>query len=176
MAALDFTVHGLPRPQGSACWRPTPGGKVAIIPSRASTLWRERVAAAAEVAMGGQALLEGAVRVEVDFRLPRPGCHYGTGRNASTVRAGAPAWPAGRPDVDKLVRAVLDGLTSTVLVDDALVVELVARKVWVGRGQEGATIRVEELGELERTSGVEEAEAGYLFDLDEGVSVSEEAS
>ena len=62
-----------------------------------------------------------------------------TGRNAGLLKDNAPASPAtrGSGDVDKLARAVLDALTDAgVWKDDSQVVDLRARKAWVG--DEGA--------------------------------------
>lgn len=146
-AVIWFQVDGRPRPQGSACWRPTRNGKVARIPDRASEHWRERVAAAAERAMAEQQLepLAGPVTVSIGFRIPRPACHYGTGRNAGRLKAGAPQHPIGPPDLDKLERAILDGLTSTALRDDSQVVELRACKVFAPPELGGVDVRVEEV-------------------------------
>ncbi len=41
-------------------------------------------------------------------------------------------WPTTRPDLDKLVRAVLDACTANVFLDDSQVVRLECGKVWAG--------------------------------------------
>ena len=84
--------------------------------------------------------------VAVTFVLRRPAGHFRTGiTTAGTLRPAAPRFPGGRPDVDKLARAVLDGLVSGgVMADDAQVVVLVARKVYASNGEApGALIEVE---------------------------------
>lgn len=53
----------------------------------------------------------GPVEVLVVAWLPRPRSHYGTGRDVGRLRPSAPAFPTTTPDVDKLARVVLDGLT-----------------------------------------------------------------
>jgi len=88
------------------------------------TPWRSSVAAAAALAMDEREALIGPVRLELAFRVQRPHGHYGTGRNADKLRPSAPAVPITNPDLDKLVRAVLDALTGIVYRDDAQVVEL----------------------------------------------------
>jgi len=142
---IAFEVRGTPRPQGSYTWRPTASGKGQVIPPRASLLWRERVAAAAELAMGDHPLLDGPVRAELVFSMPRSRGHFGTGRNAGKLKPSAPALPSRTPDIDKLSRSVLDALTSTVLVDDARVVELVACKVYSDPASAGVSVTVEEV-------------------------------
>ncbi len=86
------------------------------------------------------------VAVAMVFLLARPKGHYGTGRNADTVRPSAPACPAGKPDLSKLVRAVEDALTVARLWrDDSQVVALNVAKVWAGGGQPpGVLIEIEE--------------------------------
>jgi Holliday junction resolvase RusA-like endonuclease len=82
--------------------------------------------------------------VAVRFRLPRPAGHYRTGANAHLLRETAPAWPSGRPDVDKLLRSTLDALGEAGLWrDDCQVVQAVAVKVWCDRLEPaGANIEV----------------------------------
>jgi len=78
-----------------------------------------------------------AVGVELTATLPRPAAHYGTGANSLTLRRRAPTLPVRRQtgDVDKLARLVLDALQNAgVLVDDAQVVELTARKAYPSDG------------------------------------------
>jgi crossover junction endodeoxyribonuclease RusA len=77
--------------------------------------------------------LEGAVKVSIVFRMPEP-------------KSNKRRWPHVRPDVDKLARAVLDGLTGAAFADDCQVVDLRASKVY---GQPGADIVIEGLGDAE---------------------------
>ncbi len=58
------------------------------------------------------------------FRVARP----------KTTKLAAP-----RLDLDKLARALLDGMTGVVYVDDKQVVRLVAAKEW---GEDGASVTV----------------------------------
>lgn len=121
-------VPGVPAPQGS---KRHVGHGVMIESSKAAGPWRERIALAAAVAMDGAAPLDGPIELRVRFLLPRPRGHYGSGRNAQRVRPSAPARPSTRPDVDKLLRAVLDALTAVVFRDDSQVCTLEARKEYV---------------------------------------------
>ena len=68
----------------------------------------------------------GTVGVSIAFTFVRPASHY----NAKGVlRAGAANHP-GKPDIDKLCRAVLDSLTGIIYADDSQVVSLVATKAY----------------------------------------------
>jgi Holliday junction resolvase RusA-like endonuclease len=73
-------------------------------------------------------LWRGPVHLRIAFGLPRPKGHFGTGRNAGTVKPSAPPFPAVKPDVDKLSRAVMDALRGVVYADDAQVVAKVVSK------------------------------------------------
>lgn len=115
---------------------------------KALTPYRNTVAEAAARIVAGRALLEGPVRVNLEFRIGRPRAHFRTGRAAlglSLLRPGAPeAWDCtGGADLDKLARAVLDALTGVAYVDDRQVADLRARRVWAVRG--GVSIAVSEL-------------------------------
>jgi Holliday junction resolvase RusA-like endonuclease len=66
----------------------------------------------------------------MEFHFLRPRSHYRTGRNAALLRGDAPAYPAGRPDLTKLVRAAEDALKGVVWADDGQVVGQGNRKVY----------------------------------------------
>jgi Holliday junction resolvase RusA-like endonuclease len=67
--------------------------------------------------------LSGPVGIRVDFIMPRPKGHSGTGKNADRLKPSAPKYPAHMPDLDKLLRAIFDALTDArVWLDDGQVV------------------------------------------------------
>jgi len=109
---IEFFVPGVPRPQGS---KDHVGGGRMVESSKGLTEWRWRVGLAANQARHGAPLHTGAVRATLVFVMPRPKT---LDRNAPTPPMTTP------PDVDKLVRGVLDALTGTLIVDDALVTSL----------------------------------------------------
>ena len=74
-----------------------------------------------------------AISCSVTFTFHRPLSHYGTGKNSELVKASSPRYPAKPPDLDKLVRAIWDSLTSVVWVDDGQVVANTIRKQYVHR-------------------------------------------
>lgn len=71
-----------------------------------------------------------AVSVKLEFHMPRPKSHYGTGKYATRLRKSAPSEYScvAKPDLDKLVRAVLDCGTGILWVDDAQVVSISCSK------------------------------------------------
>jgi Holliday junction resolvase RusA-like endonuclease len=142
---IRFKVTGRPAPQGSK--RHIGHGRM-IEQSKAVGPWREAVRAETQRQIYERLAEwpdELAVSASLTFWLPRPQSHYRTGRNAHLLRESAPARPAGRPDVDKLARAVLDGLTAGgAFADDSQVVDLAVSKQWCGPGESpGVWIEIE---------------------------------
>jgi Holliday junction resolvase RusA-like endonuclease len=82
------------------------------------------------------------------FVFPRPKSHYGTGRNAGTLKPGAPLYHASRPDRDKLERAINDALKiAGIFKDDSQNAAGGSKKIYGARP--GCRITVESLeGEL----------------------------
>jgi crossover junction endodeoxyribonuclease RusA len=138
MSAVTFVVAGLPAPQGSKDYVGHRGGKAKLVESsKALAPWRQAIAIRSHNAMVRQHLrpFTGAVRVRIEFVMPRP------------QRCPLPTPPATkRPDLDKLARGVLDGITSTVIADDSLVIDLHGVKRTAEPGEPtGAVITVTEI-------------------------------
>lgn len=142
MTALTIVVHGTPAPQGS---KRHLGKGVMVESSKRVKPWRQDVKYAALKACGDEyETLIGAVALTVMFYMPRPKGHYRTGRYAGELRAGAPDYPAGKPDLDKLVRSTMDAIGEAgVWRDDAQVVTVLCEKHYAGPGPVGARINVE---------------------------------
>lgn len=107
---IHFRVDGQPIPQGSM--------KVInghIIHSQGSALAAWRSAIALQARQAGATPVEGAIQIDMTFTTIRP----------RTVTRAHPTVP---PDLDKLVRAVLDGLTAIAYRDDSQVTAFTARK------------------------------------------------
>lgn len=121
---LTVVARGLPGPQGSKTHK---GGGRMVESSAKVRPWRDVVAwtaVAARNKVRGWQPLTGPVALSAVFTLPRPRSHFGTGRNAARVRPSAPARPDVTPDLDKILRATKDALTTArVWRDDAVVVD-----------------------------------------------------
>jgi len=117
--ALSFTVWGIAQPKGSTrAFVPKGWTRAVVTAANPKTKgWQELVAEAALGAMPSPTLIDGPVSLSVSFYLPRP-----KSIKARTVPH------VTKPDLDKLVRAVKDGLTRIVWRDDAQVVEVKAWK------------------------------------------------
>ena len=120
MHRIQFTVYGRPVPQGSMIASYNTKDKVARVhhvQGAALAQWRASIRLAAIEA--GAQVLEGAVQIVVVFGMVRP------------IRKAQ--YPTVAPDLDKLVRALLDALTNVCYNDDAQVVSLYAGKVYSTR-------------------------------------------
>jgi len=120
MSVLAFTVYGVPIPKGSTkAFIPKGWTRPIITNDNAKTKpWQEAVTSAALEARAGERPIEDPVVLALRFFLPRP---------MSAPRRVLE--PAKKPDLDKLVRAVKDGLTrGGVYRDDAQVIRLEASK------------------------------------------------
>lgn len=157
MTAIEFTVLGTPAPQGSKKgFYNKHLRRVQLVDDNKRPLadWRGDVVRAAIEALPGIAdasaqpgyrpLFDGPVFVDVEFRFDRPKGHWRTGKNAHLLRDSAPLFPAGKPDLDKVLRATFDAITTAgVWKDDAQAVYVTARKVYADARRPGATIRLE---------------------------------
>lgn len=136
---LSFFVAGNPVPKGS--FRAfNNGGRPVITNNNPRTKdWEMRIAHEAQVAISATMLneiIDSAVRVSMDFYMERPkSLKKSVEHNIK------------RPDLDKLVRAALDGITGVLINDDSQVVELRATKNYAGDKEKrpGAWITIETL-------------------------------
>lgn len=121
---VEFFVAGTPAPQGSK--RHVGGGRL-IEMSKKVKPWRAQIAAAAT---RQDATFDAPVTVTAVFLLKRP-------QRPKWERHGT------RPDVDKLARALLDGLTGPLLTDDSIVTELnVSKRYALPHEETGVHINV----------------------------------
>lgn len=131
---VAFEILGLPAPQGSKSRMPN-GAMVegSSATGRAALRdWRTAVATTAlSVATGLDGPLDGPLVVHVRFRFPMPASR------PRRVRDRGVGWKSTKPDLDKLQRALGDGLAAGGLIaEDARIAEWHATKVevigWTG--------------------------------------------
>lgn len=143
---LAFNVNGTPAPQGSKKGFATKKGgqytgTVAMSESSKKVKpWRAAVADAARTAIENVITFDdwtpyaGPVRVTVRIRIQRPKSHYRTGRYSHLLKDDAPDFVITTPDTDKVCRSTFDALTEAgVIVDDRIIAELAASKVYCDR-------------------------------------------
>jgi Holliday junction resolvase RusA-like endonuclease len=141
---IEFVVRGIPEPKGST-QSFSPKGTSKVITTSANPKlkgWASLVIDAAAEAFEGRAPLDCPILVAVTFTFARKASHFGTGRNAGQLLSSAPRYPSTKPDLDKLIRGVLDGITQAgCWRDDARVVEIRACKEYGDKP--GARVRIE---------------------------------
>lgn len=124
---VTFRVDGKPAAQGSlTSFRHRSTGAVVTPQKPAVIEYRERVAWQARHA--AIPLLEGPVTVEATFAFARPRSHYNRGFTA--VKPGSPLAHIQAPDVDKLLRSLLDALAGIAYHNDSQVDAVHGRKTW----------------------------------------------
>ena len=134
MDEIVFYAAGFPAPQGS---KTHVGGGRLIESSRLVGPWRDTVRTAAIRAVDGQPPRTGPLEAWLRFIMPRPKSHLRKGRAQTDgwqLLPFAPREHTSKPDVDKLVRAVLDALTGVAWCDDAQVVAVHGEKGYAYRG------------------------------------------
>ena len=141
---VAFNVNGIrPTPQGSK--RHVGNGRMIEQAGAALKAYR-RAIVLASAPHRPQTPLCGPVHVRLVIQMPRPGSHFGSGKNAGALKPSAPQWidayPLKRGDVDKLERATLDALTtSRIYHDDSQVTDLHTSLLFAPPGG-GYTVRV----------------------------------
>jgi len=113
----EWRIEGYPVPKGSLKPIRTKTGRIILVPDNQAELkvWTNTIH---QQLVSPYMIDEGPVAVDLIFFMPRP----------KTVKREAP-WVY--PDLDKLLRAVLDALTGKVYRDDGQV-------IWVHMGEEYA--------------------------------------
>lgn len=148
MSVYTIVVIGIPRPGGGKIGginRQT--GKSFVRPDNPKTeFWRQDVQAAALKQYKGP-LLTGPIRMTYSFVFPRPKSHYGTGKNANTLKPNAPYWHTNKPDLTKIIRSTEDALTDIVYKDDSQVCDRDEKKIYTTSlfNKPGVSITIEEL-------------------------------
>lgn len=141
---VNIWVPGIPQPGGSkkgfVYFDKNQGKHRAIITeaNRKSKPWRQSVEWSVQELI--QTPMEGALELRIVFFMPRPKNHYGTGRNAQTLKPSAPHFHTSKPDTTKLIRSTEDALKGIAWIDDTQVADQSAQKIYGDRP--GALIQI----------------------------------
>ena len=122
--SITFTVPGAPQGKG----RPRIGkmGSSARMFTPAKTVAYEGlVAHAAQAALCGEALLDGAVGATVFIYCPVP---KSWSQKKQRMALAGSVMPTSKPDCDNVVKAIFDGCNGVLWRDDVMVVDLKVRK------------------------------------------------
>ncbi len=129
---MEIRIYGDPAPQGS---KRVFNGRIVEASGNKLKIWRKAIAAACQnLVTEEHSLLLGPVRVEVEFYLPRP----------ASVTIKKRALPIVPPDLDKLLRGLLDGIGQSEVIwgDDSQVVQIEAVKLYADDTETGATVTI----------------------------------
>lgn len=141
---ISFFVPGVPVPKGSAkAYVNKHTGRAQVMQDNREKQkpWASAITLTA-MERGVKGTLA-PVRVSLAFSMPRLKSHYGTGKNSTSIKPNAPNKHTSKPDLDKLIRCVLDALTGVAWHDDSQVVEVSASKYY--RDDPGVIITLETL-------------------------------
>lgn len=142
----NLQILGIPKPQGS---KRVFNGRVVEAAGQGLKVWRKQIEEACLALVTEEhSLLLDAVQVEVDFYLPRP----------KTVTREKRPLPIVPPDLDKLARALLDGIGQSQVIwqDDSQVTELIARKHYADSREPGAVVVIKALSTNVELEGLSE--------------------
>jgi Holliday junction resolvase RusA-like endonuclease len=74
--------------------------------------------------------IRGAIEINMAFYFLRPKSHFGTGKNTERIKESAPAYKTTTPDLDNLIKFVLDAMNGIVFYDDSQITSLTAGKYY----------------------------------------------
>ena len=139
---VSFGVRSTPVTQGSFQVFHRRGAKACVVNlvsdnDKRLKQWRRLVETQARNAMKGRAPFASAVQVQLIFWMPTPKVHRG--KTWAAVR--------GRNDLDKMLRACMDAMTTAaVYADDGLVARIETEKRWCQANEKpGVDVLVEAL-------------------------------
>ena len=124
MSKVSFSVFGKPISQPRH--KITRTGRAYIASGHAIWAWKDLLREAADEAFNMP--FTGPVEVKIRFEMPRP-------KSEVWKTKPMPSYPHyKKPDIDNMIKAVLDAITGTAFIDDSQVSSLSATK-WVVKGR-----------------------------------------
>jgi Holliday junction resolvase RusA-like endonuclease len=152
MVSLDITFSVIDTPQAQGSKRHVGNGVMIEQNHDRLETWREAIKAAVRIVLpDDHEPVDLPMVVYATFFVKRPIAHYFAGDMNRGLRKTAPTFVTRSPDLDKLLRAILDALTGAgVWCDDSRVVRLVASKRYChpdNFAAPGARIRITEAKE-----------------------------
>src|SRR5687768_7463494 len=126
---IQFRVFGIPKgqPRVKACRR---GAFAGVYDPGTADDWKTAIAAEA-LKHRPEAPLHAPCAIDLTFYMPRPKAHF---KKAGDVKPTAPQSHTSKPDLDNLVKAVMDSLNGLgIWLDDSQVYSLNADKQYCTR-------------------------------------------
>lgn len=130
MEGLAFTIPGDPRGKGrprATVFKGKDGvpARARLYPDSKTVSYENLVKIAAHAALAGRDPLDEALRIRVSVRMVPAASH--SAKKRAAMLSGE-IMPTKLPDIDNVVKAVLDGCNKVAFRDDALIVSLIASK------------------------------------------------
>lgn len=128
---VNIFIPGIPRPGGSKkSFQHSKTGKIMTIDAcKHNKDWRNTIAYFATMEYRENPT-KNPVYLLLNFYMPRPKNHYGTGKNSSILKDTAPVLHTKKPDLTKLIRACEDALTGILWNDDSQIYCQEAYKIY----------------------------------------------
>jgi Holliday junction resolvase RusA-like endonuclease len=148
-AAIRFFVRGEPKGQPrprAFSMRVADRMQTRVYDPKTADGWKLAVVDAAKLFLPATPFV-GPVQAQLIFMFPRPKSHFGSGKNATTLKPNAPKWHAAKPDADNLAKAVMDALTSMggLWEDDDQVANLEVLKFYTNDQPAGCAVFIQSL-------------------------------
>lgn len=136
---IDFFVAGIPKaqPRVKAFRR---GNHAGVYTPDSAESWKQAVRQQA-VANAPESLVTAPILVSLDFFLPRPKTHY---NRDGSLKENQPIWHCKKPDLDNLIKAVMDAITDTqrIWLDDSQIYAVIAFKNYTLNAS-GCSVRID---------------------------------
>lgn len=144
MPEIRFYAQGEPKgqPRPRAFGR---GKMIRVYDPATAEGWKNQIAVAAKESIP-ESPITGPVCVRLELYFSRPRAHYRSGKFSATLKDSAPGYHTSKPDVDNVIKSILDALTILRFWnDDSQVCDTRCRKLYDdGRGP-GCIIGIKEL-------------------------------
>jgi Holliday junction resolvase RusA-like endonuclease len=99
---------------------------------------KKKFAAKAEYAKPDK-ILEGALRMQIVFYMPRPKKDFRTGRHSGRLKQGVAYWHTYTPDLDNMEKFVGDSLEGIFYKNDSQIAQMQSEKIYCNPGEETRT-------------------------------------
>jgi Holliday junction resolvase RusA-like endonuclease len=120
---ITIQIKDTPLPKGRARF----GAHGNVYTPASTRAYEQSIGWTAKHSMRGQQPFIGPVKIDILFELPVPKSWLKPRRGLAVQHQ---QYAISKPDIDNLVKAVLDGINKVVVNDDCQIVQLIAKKIF----------------------------------------------
>lgn len=136
---ISFRVEGIPKAQPRPKFTIKFGKVLTYVPQRDIKSWVKAIKYQAFNSRPKEPI-DYPVELIIKFYMPRPSRHYSVD---GKVKSNAPYFCDKRPDLDNLLKLIIDVLTqSRFWTDDSLIVRIISEKLYSFEGFTGALVEI----------------------------------